>query len=1316
MLSFTVVFSWLSLLLGLLGALVPNVPTRYSGFCSRGWAVCRPTSCRCTCSKIFLIWLICCSRIGEAANPGPTGEPYFHLGSFNPSGLNHKAQYVSTHLKQCDVWAVSETHLSTKGLQSFRTSLKFHSSKFNFCIGGHPVSDSQPNGKWKGVAVLAAHPTRALPQSWPSEVSGSSRAMVAATLVHDSWVVGGVMYGEPDGHLHPAHRVHNEILLQHVAGHVCHLSRGFRYVAGDFNETFDSLPAFQILQSAGFKDLQTLALERFGKVIENTRKQKTRKDFCFISPELQDLLIRVDVLQDVFPDHAVLRGCFRSLGARRPVQHWFRPSAFPWPQQFPVEDDFWRSNSLPAQEKYAAFWRHVESRACEAVPFVVPRNSFGRGQTVQTKSTKGAINAPLRASRKNDFEPHFHGVSRRHVLWVRQVRRFQAYCRFCASTKSDLPPSQAAQMWRAIIVAKGFDQSFARWWHTCSYRTSGAPDACPEFPPPYEISNAMFETMVHATRSLEGQLMQASRQYAKLRRASNPNIIFRDVKEPAPGGPEVLARSLVATIEQIDAPDGFLMLDHAQDWTDRPILCNGEVLPVIHAEGDGIWVIATEGISVGMQVAQVVLSGTVESLSNEFLDAWKARWMRHIEVPEDRWCAVIEFAKQYLPRGRFSWDSLTVCTLQEVIKTKKPSSAGGPDGVSLSDLKVMPGSVLSNFCDMFADAESFGVWPPQVVAGKVSLLAKNSAPCSALDFRPITVLSLLYRCWSSFHARHALRHLDGLLPAGLAGSRPNKFAGQVWGGLLWDIERAYDDASDLGGVVADIQKAFNHLPRLAVMEICAHVGLPGSLLLGWTGALTQMTRRFQIHDHMTDPLMSCTGVPEGCALSCVAMIIIDWTLHAWFQHMMPLVRPLTYVDDWQIVTTNSIQIGEIMDNLIRISGMFDLLLDERKTYSWSITAAGRAQARGSGFTVVTKTRNLGAHVQFTRQHTNSVQVERLKSLQTLWPRLRISASHYRQKLRAILMAAWPKGLHAIAATTISSQWFQTLRAGAIKGLRVDGAGCNAHLHLGMVETPFHDPQFWSIVHTFWFVRDCGDVSVVEGMIASMVHGGSQVPDNSISSTLLMRIQTLGWHVLNSGEICDHLGSFSLFEISKQELELRASLAWQKVVAAEVVHRKGFADFHRVDPAHVRDWLRILSNSDRALFHKILNGSHFTQDVTSFSQPGASEECVYCGSSDSRFHRFWQCEFFQAQRADFPPSLWALIPTLPEVLTSYGWSLKPHTTHEWQLMLAQCTVPPAPVISHGECEILNLFTDGSCLFQHDRECRFFCCMECCSCSC
>ena len=132
----------------------------------------------------------------------------------------------------------------------------------------------------------------------------------------------------------------------------------------------------------------------------------------------------------------------------------------------------------------------------------------------------------------------------------------------------------------------------------------------------------------------------------------------------------------------------------------------------------------------------------------------------------------------------------------------------------------------------------------------------------------------------------------------------------------------------------------------------------------------RMARRFQLRDHVTEPLYSVTGVPEGCALSCIGMMIIDWTLHAWFTYMMPLARPITYVDDWQFVVRDSRLLKDTMDKLDTFAAMVDLTLDRHKTFTWSITDSGRNWLRLQGYRVAHKARNLGAHMQFTRQHEN----------------------------------------------------------------------------------------------------------------------------------------------------------------------------------------------------------------------------------------------------------------------------------------------------------------------------------------------------------
>ena len=135
--------------------------------------------------------------------------------------------------------------------------------------------------------------------------------------------------------------------------------------------------------------------------------------------------------------------------------------------------------------------------------------------------------------------------------------------------------------------------------------------------------------------------------------------------------------------------------------------------------------------------------------------------------------------------------------------------------------------------------------------------------------------------------------------------------------------------------------------------------------------------------------------------------------------------------------------------------------------------------------------------------------------------------------------------------------FQSLRSGAMKGLNSEGAGCNSWLHLGLVEHPLHDPQYWSIMHTFLFARECAIAPAVEATLAQLVSGSTHIPENSISSTLLTRLQTLGWHVTPSGLVRDQLGSFLCLIFADKNLTCahleRGKTLWQqKCLTARVL--------------------------------------------------------------------------------------------------------------------------------------------------------------------
>ena len=172
----------------------------------------------------------------------------------------------------------------------------------------------------------------------------------------------------------------------------------------------------------------------------------------------------------------------------------------------------------------------------------------------------------------------------------------------------------------------------------------------------------------------------------------------------------------------------------------EPVVCQAVRLPVIHAEHDCVWVESLDGVKVGDSITQTCKIGTDADLFHTFFDDME----RDVGTP--RTCTAttdgpqsLEFARQHLPRLQQTVPPMTVETLRHCLSHKKAATASGLDGVSLTDLRAMPTAALSNFVDIFTHAEATGLWPAQIVSGRVACIAKIPEPQKALDFRPITV-------------------------------------------------------------------------------------------------------------------------------------------------------------------------------------------------------------------------------------------------------------------------------------------------------------------------------------------------------------------------------------------------------------------------------------------------------------------------------------------------------------------------------------------------------------------------------------------------
>ena len=205
--------------------------------------------------------------------------------------------------------------------------------------------------------------------------------------------------------------------------------------------------------------------------------------------------------------------------------------------------------------------------------------------------------------------------------------------------------------------------------------------------------------------------------------------------------------------------------------------------------------------------------------------------------------------------------------LRQEIARKKLRSATGLDGVSLTDLKAMPVRVLQAHCDIYSEAESRGVWAPSGIGGKGRLLSQNivSNWCQQLQTDNCPA-ALCYRLWSGVRSKALLAIIGERSPAFLFGNKPHCQSSFIWTHLAWMVEDAYIGETAVAGIVADIEKAFNHLPREVVFQMGVIFGIPFATLQAWASAMGGLERRFQIRDNLGPPVPSCTGFPEGSAM------------------------------------------------------------------------------------------------------------------------------------------------------------------------------------------------------------------------------------------------------------------------------------------------------------------------------------------------------------------------------------------------------------------------------------------------------------------
>ena len=139
-----------------------------------------------------------------------------------------------------------------------------------------------------------------------------------------------------------------------------------------------------------------------------------------------------------------------------------------------------------------------------------------------------------------------------------------------------------------------------------------------------------------------------------------------------------------------------------------------------------------------------------------------------------------------------------------------------------------------------------------------------------MDLRPICVLPVVYRIWSSMRCRKVLAWIAEWAPPGIVEYLRSRECSDMVGAIGMDIELASATRTCAMGFVVDLVKAFERLGRAPVMETCRKLGMPEGLLGAWTSHLSLLRRRCRLGGGLGQEWQASTGFPEGCPHGCAS--------------------------------------------------------------------------------------------------------------------------------------------------------------------------------------------------------------------------------------------------------------------------------------------------------------------------------------------------------------------------------------------------------------------------------------------------------------
>ena len=1171
-----------------------------------------------------------CIRYGEADHPGPA---QVRLGVTNPSGLRMK-EPVAIDMGE-GIYTFCESQLSKFTQQSCGRRLKYLAKENGRLLRAHfsapaPVrATSTWAGSWTGIAMTSDYPSSTLALPWQPELFSTGRLLATMHYVHGTPLLVAGVYGFAKSPTWPKALELTESLLKGLTHEVVYGARGPRVICGDFNVSPTELETFDTWRMLGWQSVQSWAADRWGQTVLPTCKGCTEVDQVWMSPEALALCEKVEVLEH-FSEHSTVVATLQFPEMKPCLRQWPKPSLIPWGKV----DSHWPSTSasLIVEEEnsdvmYSKWAMDFENSFKGHIPEqpdgdLIP-NQRGRARHHQPLHDVGGVRI-LKPSRPGEAQCRSDLLGEATKKWFQQLRRLQSY-KHAAVAAKDSVNAQAyrAELWTAIRRARGFVPDFPTWW---ANRVADSGCGCsiwlPVAPPDGDIAVELFVTFKEQYEKFEAWHLRQRSQLLRDKHDRTMRALHRELAAPAKQQVDVFWEVNEYQIIEADEETHQLLLD-------KPLKMGGssrwfvDDLPVtiLGDHSDVCTVVPFHHIGPDSVLIQKQTLAQLDDVQSHLLEFWKQRWLALPQLTDEHWGRVVSFLQNYVPKMAFSVPTLELKDWKKAVGRFGPRAATGVDGVSAADLKHMPESWTSQLLMLLQGVEKgHWKWPRQMSFGTVLALGKVVEAHCPEQFRPVVVFSTCYRTWSGLRARALLDQLEPYMSSEAFGFLRGREATQAWMGLQGIVELAVVKKEELCGFSTDLRKAFEGIPRLHSFFLARHLGVPEEVCLPWEQFLQSCRRAFVVRGYLSEDTDSVVGMPEGDALSVLAMTMLDFAWHRYLQIFCPTITTTSYVDNLGLRGADPTEVLRGVLLSAEFFKLWNLQLDQNKTFSWATSARTRSVLKLAPYECVASMAELGGCMVYDGRLRNAHQIQRLHSLEVKWERLKYSKAPLCLKLASLPIHFWAKALHGAPSCRIGMQHLAQLRTVALRNLRLSKAGVNSMLRLSLSTTPCADPGLYQLIVTVTtFQRMCWKMqSFIENWNTWMQLFQGALGQGPYAK-LQEQLSLIHWR-MHGPLLYDHDGVMIAFlTIHPDELRTLLHDAWLQFVSSRVAHRKTMHDLMGLDPGLLRESQRGRDALQLALLGSLNAGAFIDQAAHSRYDLTKDGLCRHCRTLDSQEH-------------------------------------------------------------------------------------------------